>query len=191
MSSDASHETSKSMTYRKTIPFLLLVSVISSCATLKSDKLVGGQIPLTKDNLVLINGDFSRASINQPNKHNGDLFWNFNNKGYNVGPDSLCFVRIKVVNEKRLDVTLLNDDGVIKSKILKGRLKNGYFEMNRRSFIVPGIFLNVCRTTKFRIGLLNNKNLTTDYKEIAWGTGFVIIPFFEKGMEKDFEYGKH
>lgn len=73
---------------------------------------------------------------------------------------------------------------------MKGKIKNGYFEMKRRVFFIPTIYLNVFRTTKFRIGILENDNLTTDYNQIAWGTGFVIIPFFDKEKEPDFEYKK-
>ena len=174
----------------KSFYFLLLISLFTSCATLKSDKYVDGQIELTKENLNLLDGKFTRNPINQSEKWKGDLFWNFYTKGYNVGADSICAVELKVINEKHLNVTLLKNDSIVKSKTLKGKIKNGYFEMRQRKFIVPAVFLNIFRTTKFRIGLLENKNLTTDYKQIAWGTGFVIIPFFDKDQELDFEYRK-
>ena len=84
----------------------------------------------------------------------------------------------------------MKNDSIIKSKVLKGKIKNGYFEMKRRVFFVPTIYLNIFRTTKFRIGLLENNNLTTDYKQLAWGTRFVIIPFVDNEKEPDFEYKK-
>jgi len=174
----------------KSLYFLLLISIFTSCATLKSDKYVNGQIELTKENLNLLNGKYTRNPINQSEKWKGDLFWNFYTRGYNVGADSICAVELKIVDEKHLNVTLLKNDSIVKSKTLKGKIKDGYFEMRQRKFIVPAVFLNIFRTTKFRIGLLENKNLTTDYKQIAWGTGFVIIPFFDKEREPDFEYKK-
>ena len=174
----------------KHLYFFLTICALTSCATLKSDKLVDGQIELTKENLNLLNGKYSRNPVNQPEKWKGDLFWNFFTRGYNVGADSLCSVSIRVVDERNLDVTLMKNDSIIKSKVVKGKLKDGYFEMNRRVFFIPTIYLNVFRTTKFRLGLLENQSLTTDYKQIAWGTGFVIIPFFDKDEEADFEYRK-
>ena len=173
----------------KSIYFILLISVLASCASLKSDKNVNGQINLTKENLTLLNGNYSRKPLNQSENWKGDLFWSFYTKGIS-GVDSLCVAKITVIDEKNLKVTLIENDKVLKSKILKGKLKNGYFEMNRRVFFIPAVFLNVFRTTKFRIGILDNKNLTTDFKEIAFGTGFFIIPFFNKDKEFDFEYKK-
>ncbi len=174
----------------KHLYFFLAIFTLTSCATLKSDKLVDGQVELTKENLNLLNGKYSRNPVNQSEKWKGDLFWNFFTRGYNVGADSLCSVKIRVVDERNLDVTLLKNDSIIKSKVIKGKLKNGYFEMKRRIFFIPAIYLNIFRTTKFRIGLLENQSLTTDYIQIALGTGFVIIPFFEKEEEPDFEYKK-
>ena len=174
----------------KIIYFLLLISIFTSCASLKSDKFVDGQIELTKQNLTLINGKYTRNPVNQSENWKGDLFWNFYTRGYNVGADSLCAVELKVIDERHLNVTIMKNDSIIKSKVLKGKIKNGYFEMKRRVFFIPTIYLNVFRTTKFRIGLLENDNLTTDYKQLAWGTGFVVIPFIDNEKEPDFEYKK-
>ena len=174
----------------KKIFFLILICFLTSCATLKPDKFVDGQIEMTKENLSLLNGKYSREPMYQTEKWKGGLFWNFYTRGYNVGAHSLCAVDLKVIDEKRLHVTLMKNDSIIRAKVLKGKVKNGYFEMNRRILFIPAIFINVFRTTKFRIGLLENNNLTTDYKQIAWGTGLVIIPFFNKEKEFDFEYEK-
>jgi hypothetical protein len=174
----------------KSIFFLLIISVLTSCATLKSDKLVDKQIELTKENLILLNGRYSRKPVNQSEKWKGDLFFNFYTRGYNVGADSLCAVKLKVIDEKHLSVTIMKNDSIIKSRVLKGKIKNGYFEMNRRVFFIPALYLNVFRTTKFRIGFLDNNNLTTDFKEISWGTGFFIIPFYTKETEQNYEFLK-
>jgi len=161
---------------------------MSSCAALKPDKYVNGQIELTNKNLNLLNGKYSRISANQ--SKSGDLFWNLYTKGYNLGDEKLCYVKLNVINNKRIEVSLLKNDSLIKSKILKGKIKNGYFEFRKRILVLPTIFLNTFRTTKFRIGILNNSNLTTDYNQISWGTGFVVVPFYEKEIEPNFEYEK-
>ncbi|RZS93985.1 hypothetical protein EV197_2567 [Aquimarina brevivitae] len=169
---------------------MLLISIFTACASLKSDPFVDGQMELTKHNLYALNGKYTRNPVHHTKTHKGDLFWNFYTRGYNVGADSLCAVALKVIDEKQLNVTIMKKDSLIKSRILKGKLKNGYFEMKRRVLFIPSIFLNVFRTSKFRIGLLENGNLTTDFKQIAWGTGFVIIPFYNKKKEFNVEYAK-
>lgn len=173
----------------KSIFYFVLISVLTSCANLKSDKFVDGQIELTKENLNLLNGKYSRKPLNQSEEWKGDLFWNFYTKGIS-GVDSLCVTKITVIDEKHLNVTLIKNDSVLRSKVFNGKIKNGYFELNSRVFFIPTLYLNVYRTTKFRIGILENKNLTTDFKSIAFGTGFFIIPFFNKDKEFDFEYKK-
>ena len=92
--------------------------MLTSCATLKSDKLVDGQIELTKEYLNLLIGNYSRKPVNQPEKWKGDLFWDFTTRGYNIGADSLCSVKIKVVNEKSLNITLMKNDSILKSKVV-------------------------------------------------------------------------
>lgn len=174
----------------KPLYYLLIISIFNSCATLKSDKLVDGQIKLTNENLNLLNGKYSRISTSETESETGDLFWNLYTKGYNVGEKKLCNVELKVIDEKKIEVSLMKNDSLIKSKILKGKIKNGYFEFKKRTFILPTIFLNTFRTTKFRVGILENSNLTTDYSQVSFGTGFVIIPFYEKENEPNFEYGK-
>lgn len=174
----------------KPLYYLLIISVLTSCATLKLDKLVGGQIELTKENLILLNGKYNRISTRETESETGDLFWNLFTKGYNIGDKKLCNIELKVIDEKNIEVTLMKNDSLIKSKVLKGKIKNGYFEFKKRVFILPTIFLNTFRTTKFRVGILENYNLTTDYNQISFGTGFVIIPFYEKENEKNFEYDK-
>lgn len=71
----------------------------TSCATLKPDQFVENQIEATKDNLELLNGKYSRKSINDSNRQSGDLFWNFFTRGYNLETDGSYFVNIKVIDE--------------------------------------------------------------------------------------------
>ena len=102
-----------------------------------------------------------------------------------------CFVELMMINTKSLLVTYIANERIIDSKIMKGRLKDGYFELRHNVFIVPAIFVNVCRTIKFRIGLLANGNLTADYREVVFGTGFIIIPVFDDIKTMDCVYKKH
>src|SRR5690606_22996585 len=95
-----------------------------------------------------------------------------------------------VVNSKKVEVTILKDDSILKSYKMRGKIKNGYFEGRRKYLFVPTIYLNVFRTRKFRFGILENNNLITDFKEVAFGTGFVVIPFYDKTLNSNVEYKK-
>lgn len=179
------------MSKRPILFFLIAACIMNlSCATLKPDKFVDGQVRVTAGNLNLLEGKYSRSAVVEPEKGKSDLFWNFYAKGYNVGPDNLCSVTLEIINQDHLKVTLYKNDSIIKAKTLKGKVRNGYFEMNRRVLIIPVLFMNLVRTSKFRIGLLKEGDITTDYKDVSWGTVYFIIPFLERRKEIDAEYPK-
>lgn len=75
-------------------------------------------------------------------------------------------ITLKVIDKKKIQPTLYVNETFIKSYIIKGRIKNGYFEQNRKVYIIPVILLNQYHSSKFRIGLLKNNNVITDYKKI-------------------------
>ncbi len=182
----------KAMKKIAVFPYLLLIMIVwVSCATLKKDKLVEGQVWLTNKNLYLINGRYNRISIDSTSY---DLFYKFlggggyvfweNEKDLNLNNS----ISLKVLDHKRIKATLFKNDSIVKTKILRGRLKSGYFELRRGYHIIPIIFFNSFGTHKIRIGLLGNSNLTTDYKEIFFGTFPVIIPFYNKNYAPKVEY---
>lgn len=53
----------------------------------------------------------------------------------------------------------------------------------------PFIVINLYKNRLFRIGLLQNGNLITDYSEIAFGTAMSICPLHEKikDLDRDLE----
>jgi hypothetical protein len=167
---------------------------MASCASFQSAKFQLQQIGINKQNYHLLNGRYSRQIIKKDaHPNNGDdLFWNFFQKGrhHMIKDENICSVQLLALNPKRLKVTYLKNDTIIISRIMKGRIKNGYFELNRNYLILPTIIFNICRTIKFRVGVLENGNLTADYREVAFGTGFVIIPFYTDDKEMDNEFQK-
>lgn len=180
-------------TIQKTYLYLLM-TFMTSCATLHQDKLHSQQVPINKDNYHLLDGHYSRNCIKKDSTRiqGNDLFWNFFRKGHHhmIQDENVCSVHLQSLSTKRLKVTYLKNDSIIDSLIMKGRLKNGYFELRGKYFIVPAIFFNICRTIRFRVGVLENGNLSADYREAAFGTGFVIIPFYEDDKNMDIEFKK-
>ncbi len=170
----------------------LLLTFMTSCATLHRDEFRSQQILIHKGNYHLLDGQYSRHSnkTDSLRKNGDDLFWNIFRKGHHhiIIDEGNCSVKLQTIDPKRLKATYLKNDSIIDSRIMRGRIKNGYFELRRNYFIVPAIFFNICRTIKFRIGLLENGDLTTDYREVAYGTGFVIIPFYSDDKEMDAEF---
>jgi hypothetical protein len=62
--------------------------------------------------------------------------------------------------------------------------------LRRNTLIIPAIIVNVFRTIKFRLGILEDGNLTTDYREVAFGTVFIIIPVYYDEKREDLEFQK-
>jgi hypothetical protein len=177
----------------KIVYSIALISVLSSCATFYPDNFQPGQIPIHKENLQMISGRYKRTTINPlyKNRGGGDLFWTLIRKSnHMVENDTQCVVELYPINTKRLRVIYLKNDTIIDSRILKGKVRDGYFELRRKTLVIPAVFFNICRTTKFRIGLLENGNMTTDYKEVAFGTALILIPFLEDDNTEDVEFQK-
>ena len=172
----------------KQVTIFLLFLLLSSCSSLRKKADNSDHIILTETNLTLLDGRYERKSVqlNKDSAH-GDLYWNLfantysfgNEKGLNLKGDT-NFVQLKVINEKRILVSHINGNEILTSKIMKGKIKDGYFEFRRIYLFIPMVFVNVYRDSKFRVGLLEDNNLTADFKQISFGTSFVIFPFHEK-----------
>lgn len=166
-----------------------------SCSCLKKGVVNdSNEIILTESNLTLLDGKYKRKSISlsEDSIPVGDLYWDFygnsyshifgNNDGLNIKSD-MDFFELKVIDKNKISVLYLNGNDTIKNEIAKGKIKNGYFEFKRRYLFLTIIFTNLYRDSKFRIKLSKNKDLITDYREISWGTFYIIIPFYDNKKE--------
>ncbi len=169
--------------------FIVLI-YFNSCAGLNPDTKAENQIQLTEKNIHLLNGTYSDINFNEKPKQSSSLYNHFYFRVFNVGKDSLRFVNLKLINSRKLKVTLLKNDSIVSSKYLKRKLKDGYFVINRKIRPLPTIYLNVFSSRKCRLGLFNNGNLTTDLNEISWGTGFFFVPFYSTLKVFDTEFKK-
>ena len=162
--------------------FILLLALFSSsCSCLKKNFDSRNSIALTEANLILLDGKYERLSTQQ-GKNAGDLYWDFFDKGYNSRGNTEFF-ELKVLNKHKLSVLYIDGNEIVKDKIVKGKIKSGYFELKRKYLFIPMIFVNLYRDSKFRIRLTNDMNLLADYKQISFGTIVFLVPFYEKEQE--------
>ena len=182
---------------KKNIVILLFLGLyfLSSCSSLKNNNYNPNRVMLNNSNFKLIEGKYKINSIDNKGSFGLDSYLLGNNLSYllkryefDSRSDSSHYVKFKFVDEKTLNVSYTENSGILKTKKIKGKLKDGYFELKRSSLLIPAILANLYRNRKFRIGLLDNGNLTTDYNEISFGTAIVIIPFWWNETDLDVEF---
>lgn len=177
---------------------LLLISIVTSCATLDNNVINEHNVSLTSENLTLLNGTYKRKSINDTLKirgyDNSNLFRCFFLKPDRYGwTDSLQndFVKIEVIKNNRIKISLIKNGIIEKSKSLKGKIVQNTFEFKKRFFIIPLLFMNFSETRKTRVELLQNGNLLVDtfYEALA---NFLIFPWGADyyGYNLEFEKAK-
>jgi hypothetical protein len=130
-------------------------------------------------NLADLNGKYNNKPMANRDSIKTDLYWNIFDRGYNP-KDSISYFEIKALANNKLSVLYWDNNHIVKSKIFKGKIKGDYFVFRRRFLIIPLIGVNLLRNRKFRIGLLSNGNIITDYNQISVGSFYVILPFLER-----------
>ncbi|MRM83998.1 hypothetical protein D1003_09265 [Riemerella anatipestifer] len=145
-----------------------------SCSSFKSVNENKERIFLTKENIKLIDGIYLNNT--EVKVLPMGYFWgkNYNNKEYEsvykliYEQKKPYFIKLKSLTEKQIEITIYVENQVLKTYILKGKLKNGYFEQSQKTYVIPLIIFNMYHNSKFRIGKLKNDNLVTDYSEKSY-----------------------
>ena len=180
---------------RKWIVLLLIVSLslLASCSSLRKSVNNENRIVLNETNFKLIEGKYNPNSVD--GKGSSGLISSIFSGGYkmlrflNYVPESCNnYVEIKVLNSKTLSLSYTTNKNSIKTTKLKGKLKNGYFVLKQSHVFLPFIITNIYQNRQFRIGLLNNGNLITDFNEITLGTAYVVIPVHDNDKSFDVEF---
>jgi hypothetical protein len=164
--------------------FILFIFLLfSSCSTLKSITESNDCEKLDKSTLSLINGAYNRFSMDSIFSNANDLFWLFSMKGHNIDRNE-DFVKLSVIDERHIEITLIKKDSIIYIRTLKGKLKDNAFEFNRRIKFYPVIVATIYMDSKTRIRLLKNGNLIIDAKSMQYGLTFFVLPL--GGSEKEY-----
>ena len=82
--------------------------------------------------------------------------------GFENVPDAGDYLTLKVLSEKKIEVSVFQDDQLIRTKILKGKIKDNYFVFRKRRVLLFWLVINGIRIQKSRIGVLKNGNLILD-----------------------------
>ena len=74
------------------------------------------------------------------------------------------------VNDKKLRVDLIENDSIVKSMILDGKIKDDYFSIDKKLFIIPIPAVFILRERKFILGNDRDGNLILNKgtKDGAW-----------------------
>lgn len=83
-------------------------------------------------------------------------------------------INLKFISNKKLQLTLYQKDSIVGKKVIKGKLKNGFFYSKRKTRIypIPPLIFGY-EFEKFRIG--KNKNfIILDYSTNIWVGGFMV-----------------
>ncbi len=169
---------------------LLFVFFTTSCVSIKTNSRIGKDQKLNNSTYTNLNGNY----VNTPTDINNlkrtlfsklsasDSYLDFHNH-------KNCMVKIVAENNKKLKVSLVKSDTVLKSINLYGKFKNGYFKVKKqhqfKTIFGPIIWLK--GTTLNYIGVTYNKNLVVLNSGAA--ISFLLaLPFYTSGNSFVNEY---
>ena len=168
----------KQKTKMKNLILLITLVGISSCTGLKKLPSNNTRINLTDKNLSAFNGKYEVMTIDSSYRTLDYALLVKSPYDYKNIPSKEDYISMEVISKKKIRVSSFENDQLIHSKILKGKLKNNHFVFRTR-FVVPFFFLaiNGLSFQKTRIGLLENGNLTMD----TAGGGVALLGVFPMG----------
>ena len=166
-----------------------LLTLLCSCASLRKADNHAGRLPLSDSNLLKINGRYAHSAAIPGAEQKAGLSWNIFDHGYNPGTQH-DFIEIQMLTPNSVRVSYIDSTTVLKSKVFKAGIRNDYLVFKRKHLLLPFVFANVYRNRMFRIGLLPNGNIITDYKQLSVGSFYVILPFLETNKQFGVEFQK-
>ncbi|NOS92107.1 MAG: hypothetical protein HOP30_09310 [Cyclobacteriaceae bacterium] len=159
-----------------------------SCVTLQRPNLGKQKIELTKNNLDQLNGDYDLKSKDNSNYRLPFVLIYYHCCGYDTIIDQGDRVSLQVLTNNRIRITIVDDNEIVRTKILKGEIKDGYFEYNSIHLSSFWVLLNAYTRKKMRIGLLPDGSLVVDVARVSWGL-LVLMPitgYSEKASDIEF-----
>ncbi|PKV50432.1 hypothetical protein ATE84_2489 [Aquimarina sp. MAR_2010_214] len=186
------------MKFYKIITYLCIVLLNYSCATLKKNEIIENKVELTRENLNLIDGTYKideNKYLSYSDYFLGSFCTNKESKlVYKIrkksGIEPLFFITLSVLNKNKIKAKLKINNSVLKTYTIRGKIKNGYFEQNRKGYILPALLINEFQSYKFRIGLLNDGNIITDSKKVDFGTVYFFSPFNNSGSNYNLRHNR-
>lgn len=156
------------------IPGLLIIlnCYVTSCRSLKEAVATGEKIQITNENLHQLSGSYAILSADTSHIMLDYCLTSFTYYDLIKRPTSNDKVTVEVVKDKNLLVRVYKGSSLLKSKMVKGQLKNGYYTF-RVNKILPLVVLNIYKRQEIRIAILKNGDLSID----AANTGLLFLLF--------------
>jgi hypothetical protein len=152
------------------IPGLFLVS----CSTLKQAKPIDNQMPLTKENITQLNGEYEIFSgdSGKPTLDQSLLFKEYWRKDFtNKRKYTLS---LKAIDKQQIQVNIFRSDTLIDSKTLHYKIKDGTLLIKRKK-VMSWVVVNGYGTMHTRLRVITSGELIIDHRNYSVG-GFLIIP---------------
>lgn len=154
------------------IPCLLIILnfCLTSCLSLKETVAIREKVDITNETLHQLNGSYNILSADTSHIMLDYCLTSFTYYDFIKRPTINDKVTIEVVKDKNLLVKVYKDSSLLKSKTVKGQLKNGHYTF-RVNKILPLVVLNIYKRQEIRIGRLKNGDLSID----AANTGLLFL----------------
>lgn len=125
---------------RNFLPLLISLNfMLASCSSLRKASINQDRIVITDTTINLLIGKYIESSTDSISNSKTHLASNIFDRGYNP-ISKRDFVEIEIIDNRRIKVSYWDSITLIKSKVFKGKLKNGYFVFKRRYLIIPMVF---------------------------------------------------
>jgi len=140
---------------------------------------------ITKDNFAILSGKYSNRqdtcfgtiehSPNRPNNENNiplisRLFMFHEDFDY-LGQQSIS---LEVISPRSLAVSMYQNDTLLMTKTIRGNIRNGYFNVHRKVFLIPIVPLFIWfHNEKVRLSIANNQ-LILDHNLNSCGLFFIV-----------------
>ena len=192
--STTDHETlsEKIMKSSRIIFLLILTITFCSCSTIRLSHREGKDIQLDNNSLGKLNGNYSNITLDT-NHINRTLFNNF--RYDSVYKQTNLSVNITPIDNKTINLKLLNNNILIDSLTIKGNYRRGYFKIRRQwntSFIAGPLLWILGDNFKY-LGLTNENNLVIVNSGGGGVMLLIVIPIFAAGggqLENEYERTK-
>lgn len=165
--------------------FLSSIILFISCASFRDFENKENLKILTKENLELLNGSYANTSRIPTINDYEDIFSDKRRKEEVIGE---YYSLVKVIDHKSIRVDICKGDTIKNTFKLRGKIKNGYFELRRKYFFLPAILVTGYSSAKFRIGVLKDNTLVTDSKNISFGLVYFVYPYSEVTEKADVKH---
>ncbi|MBL7747420.1 MAG: hypothetical protein JNM19_08360 [Chitinophagaceae bacterium] len=158
---------------------LLLLSLLASCAKIKYPERTQ-LLPVTSTGDAPINGKYKNMGSDTSWGRPFTLWTALTLHTKQFIPDSLlpypdAVVELQLQRRRKLNARLINDTQLIEERILKGRIRDGYFSVRRKVRYVGLPFLYLRYSDyKVQLGSDNNRHLLVDAVSSRFGWIFIM-----------------